>query len=164
MGQPRSGIAMSSKHPPGWPPIISGARPRWILWRDIAITLFMWGIFLLIVEAEFAIIWRRSPSLAGTSAYSGLGFGSFREVLRPSVIFIILLVLALGITTLFSRRRRANALLQPQPSPATDEDLAHGLGLSPQQLEALRDQKIIVLDVDALGRTTVVVSGSATPG
>ena len=152
---------MSGNRSSDWPPIISRARPRWILWRDIIITLSMWGIFLLIVEAEFTIIWHKFPTLAGTSAYNSLGFGSIREELRPAVALIILLVSVLGVSTLFSSRRRANSLLQPQPSQVADDDLARDLGLSSGQLEDLRIQQIIILDTDAQGSATIILGGSA---
>ncbi len=136
--------------PLNWPPIISGARrPTWMLWRDIAITLFMWGVFLVLVEIEFAIV---GGELAGISIETGgVGFEEIRGELRPAVWFIALLVAVLGFSTLLSRRRRARALLQPQPSPAEDEVLARDLGISEQSLETLRRQKIIALDLNACG-------------
>ncbi len=142
-----------SSEPPNWPPIISGAqRPAWVLWRDVAITLFMWGVFLVILEIEFAIVWGNLPSLAPASAYSGLGFHAVRAELRPAVWIIVLLVAILGISTLLSRRRRVRALQLPQPGPAPDDELAHDLGMTPQQLEALRRHKVITLDVDERGK------------
>lgn len=164
MDQSRSGIALNDQCKPDWPPIISGARrPRWIVWRDVGITLCMWGIFLLILEIEFAIVWSRLPSLDGRFVYSNLGFSAIRTELRPAMVLIIILILVLGISTLFSRRRRANALLLPQPSPVADEDLARDLNISSEQMETFRKQKVIVLDVDAQGRATVVLD-SARPG
>jgi len=145
-----------SSEPPNWPPIISGAqRPAWIRWRDIAITLFMWGVFLLIVEIEFAIIWGDLPSLAGTSVYSGLGIHGVRAELRPAVWIIVLLVAILGVSTLLSRRRRARALQLAQPCPAPDDELAGDLGMTSQQLEELRRHKVITLDVNEGGKASV---------
>ena len=124
----------------------------------------MWGIFLLIVEVEFSIIWHKFPTPVGTAGHSSLSYGSIRQELRPAVALIILLVSVLGVSTLFSRRRRANSLLQPQPSQVADGDLASDLGLSSGQLEALRMQQIIILDTDVRGSATIILTGSADTG
>jgi len=117
----------------------------------VAITLFMWGVFLLIVEIELAEIWQDPQSLPGKSVDLDLGFQAIRAELRPAVWLILLLVTVLAMSTLMSRRRRARALLQPQPSPASDDVLSRDLGISEQDLDALRRQKTITLDVDERG-------------
>jgi poly-beta-1,6-N-acetyl-D-glucosamine biosynthesis protein PgaD len=140
-----------------WPPIISGTRrPRWILWRDVAITLFMWGVFLVITEIEFALIWQKPPFLSGRPAGSAdFGFQMVRQEIRPALGFILVLVAVLGVATLVSRRRRASALLQPQPSPAPDDQLARDLGMSQVQLQAIRQRKIVILNVNERGNVSV---------
>jgi hypothetical protein len=116
----------------------------------------MWGVLLVIMEIELALIWQRPPFLSGRpTGAADFAFQTVRQEIRPALGFILILVAVLGVSTLASRRRRARALLQPQPSPAPDAELACDLGMSEGQLEAIRQRKIIILSVDEQGNVSV---------
>jgi poly-beta-1,6-N-acetyl-D-glucosamine biosynthesis protein PgaD len=136
-----------------WPPIISGAeRSHWIVLRDIAITALVWGVFFLLLEGEMQFA-RRALSLLGLRSAENID-SSVENALPhmwPTIAVIVVLVTILGGATIFSRAQRNRALRQPQPAPVPDEDLARDLGLTERALHDIRQQNIVVLDVNEQG-------------
>src|SRR6185436_13935140 len=40
-----------------WPPlIVASEKPKWLWWRDLAITLVMWLLFAILLEDEFELL------------------------------------------------------------------------------------------------------------
>jgi poly-beta-1,6-N-acetyl-D-glucosamine biosynthesis protein PgaD len=148
---------MSDKPRDGWPPIISNAnRPAWVIWRGYAITAFMWGLFVFLLWREIDIAKQALLMLAGHPVeVIDTGFHEFLEDMRPTRWITLLLVASLAVATLISRLRRIAGLRQPQPAPAHDRELARDLGLDEEELNALRQQKIIALYVDEQGHVSV---------
>jgi poly-beta-1,6-N-acetyl-D-glucosamine biosynthesis protein PgaD len=148
---------MSDRQQEDWPPIISGAeRPAWVLWRGFAITTFMWGLFLFIVEREMEIVWQALWTGTRQSAeHHNTVLDEFLVQLRPALWIILLMIAILGFATLRSRRRRNAALLRLPPPPVPDLELARDLGIDEQELHDIRRQKIVALDVDDEGRVSV---------
>src|SRR5262249_46377186 len=55
LDQPGPGPAMSDAAKP-WPPLIVAKHtPRWVRWRDFALTLMMWILFAIMLETEFEL-------------------------------------------------------------------------------------------------------------
>jgi len=148
---------MSEMRQHGWPPIISDAkRPVWIVWRDIAITAFAWTVFFFLVAREIDLAWQARPLLSGGSVnHIDTGLEEFLLQVQPTLQIILVLVTILGVATLASRRRRNAALRQPQPTPVPDRELASDLGLGERELNDMRRQKIIAIDVDAQGKVAL---------
>ena len=47
---------MSSHSHETWPPlIVASTKPRWVWWRDFALTLAMWLVFAVMLETEFEL-------------------------------------------------------------------------------------------------------------
>jgi tetratricopeptide (TPR) repeat protein len=55
LDQPGPGPAISDAAKP-WPPlIVADHTPRWVRWRDFALTLMMWILFAIMLETEFEL-------------------------------------------------------------------------------------------------------------
>jgi poly-beta-1,6-N-acetyl-D-glucosamine biosynthesis protein PgaD len=146
---------MSDRSQEDWPPIISGAeRPAWVVWRGIAITAFMWGLFFFIVAREVDVVWQ-ALRIGIPADHPRTALEEFLVQLRPAVWIILIMIAILGFATLRSRRRRNAALLSPPPAPVPDLELARDLGIDEQELNEIRRQKIVALDVDDQGRVSV---------
>lgn len=154
---------MSDMKRNGWPPIIANAnRPAWVIWRGYAITVFMWCLFFFILGKEIELARQSLLMLAGLPVEPfDSDFKRFLVEMRPTRRITVLLVAVLAVATLASRLRRIAALRRPQPAPAHDRELARDLGLDEAQLNDLRQQKIVVLDVDEKGRVTVQRNGKS---
>lgn len=123
-----------------------------MLWRDAAITAVMWGAFVLLLQRELGTGWHEIVGwLDRPGEQINEDIQEFVTGRRPAAWSIIVLVTALGVATLVSIRRRHRSLRQKQPQPVPDELLAAAIGLDEQQLEKLRLEKIVTLDVDAEG-------------
>ena len=43
-----------------WPPLVVSAHvPRLVKWRDLLITLIMWGFFIVLLDTEFELLFSR---------------------------------------------------------------------------------------------------------
>ena len=63
-----------------WPPlIIATDKPRWVTWRDFALTLMMWIGFALMLETEFELFFGRY--------LEQLGLGDFQTEAHWDVFF-----------------------------------------------------------------------------
>ena len=140
-----------------WPPIITGAKQTvWIRWRGVAVTTFMWGLFLFLLEKEIRLAWRTIHLRAGPTATPvELYLEPFLAGMLPTLGIILALVIFLGLAALASRRRGYAALGQDPPTPLHDTEIAADLGLTEMELNDLRRLKIVALDVDVQGRVTV---------
>jgi hypothetical protein len=145
---------MSDPERGNWPPIIWSAElPAWVVWRDVTLTVLLWGTFLYGVVINLDVAWQALQWLAGRPV----------EILDPLLVpflgrmgrritIVFVLVSVLAVATLVNRRRHERALLHPQPDPAPDRELARDLGLCEQKLRVLRQTKIVTLDVDSDGK------------
>jgi poly-beta-1,6-N-acetyl-D-glucosamine biosynthesis protein PgaD len=155
---------MSDKQRDDWPPIIFNAnRPAWVVWRALVITAFMWVLFLLLLWKEIELGRQALLMLAGHPVeVIDAGFTEFLEDMRPTGWITLILLAFLGAATLLHRLRRITALRQPQPAPASDRELVRDLGLSEEELNDLRQQKIVALNVDEQGRVSVQSNGESS--
>jgi poly-beta-1,6-N-acetyl-D-glucosamine biosynthesis protein PgaD len=134
---------------PDWPPLITHVRrPLWILLRDIALTLLMWGMLGLILYTEAELAWNgiqvlmRKPDVV-IDAQMEL----FWRRMQPLLYLMAGLILALALATLVSRNRRERAIRRAPPPPLDEAMVAARAGMTPEQLAAARGPRIAVVHV-----------------
>jgi hypothetical protein len=68
-----------------WPPlIIASEKPRWVMWRDFALTLLMWLIFAIILETEFELFFGRYLERLGWGNFdTNANWAQFFQRLEP---------------------------------------------------------------------------------
>ena len=159
LGQSGPGSPMTGPNRP-WPPLIVARHtPRLVKWRDILLTAMMWGFFALLLDTEFELFmgitwsgWALAPSTPmpiGRCIFDRPDCRScWWQPCSPSVLIIF------GLRTL---RRRSRALLLPQPAPLETADQARRAGLDEAVLIAARDQRIVIVHIDADGRHRIEV-------
>lgn len=142
---------------PDWPPIITNARHgRWVDLRDMALTILMWGLLLLILTTELRFAWDSLMVLLGRSdAQIDAELAQFWRRMQPLLWLMAALVAMLGIATILSRRKREAAIAGQQPQPLPEETLASLAGLSVAVLAEARTHRIAVVHRAADGSLTV---------
>ena len=140
-----------------WPPlIVVSDKPRWVTWRDFALTLMMWIGFALMLETEFELFF-------GTYL-ERLGLGDFQTEahwdvffvrLRPYIGLVGLLVFTLAITTVATLLRVRRALKLRPPPGLTPAEEAPRAGMTPEALVDARAQRLAVVYVEPDGRHRV---------
>jgi poly-beta-1,6-N-acetyl-D-glucosamine biosynthesis protein PgaD len=158
-----------------WPPLIVAERvPRSVKWRDTLLTLIMWGMFAVLLEAEFAPVLRTLKKLGFTDFDVDIDWLLYLERLTP---FLLMAAVLAGLLVLFSLQtiwRGSRSLLLPQPTPLDAAEQARRAGLDEAALLAAREKPVVVVHVNGSGfriepkergSTSVAVSrGSAADG
>jgi hypothetical protein len=127
--------------------------PRLVKWRDILLTLLMWGIFALLLDTEFELFLGDYLERLGFGPFDAMpNWQLYFEVLRPFLLMAAMLVGFLAIFGLRTLRRRSRALLLPQPAPLAAADQARRAGLDAAGLIAARDEQIVIVHIDADNR------------
>jgi hypothetical protein len=132
---------------PEWPPLITAARrSRWIRVRDALLTLLMWGLLGLILYTEGELVWSGIEVLRGKpDAVVDAELELFVRRMRPLLLLMAALVLALALATLVSRDRRRRALKAAPPPPLGDAVLAERAGIGEAALAEARNLQIAVV-------------------
>ena len=140
-----------------WPPlIVAGTKPTWVKVRDVALTLFMWVLFAIMLETEFELFFGRYLERMGLGDFDTAGrWGEFFEALRPFVQVALVLVSLLLIAGLLTLRRVARGRVLPQPAPLAASDEARRVGMGEAELIAARELRAVVVHIDADGRYRV---------
>jgi hypothetical protein len=136
-----------------WPPlIVADHTPRWVKWRDFALTLMMWILFAIMLETEFELF--VGPHLE----HWGLGdfdteanWGAFFGRLMPFIQIAMMLIGVLALASLITLYRRRRSLLLPPPPPLAIGDEARRAGLDEVALAAARELRIAVVHIDEDG-------------
>ncbi len=128
----------------GWPPIIESAEvPQAIRIRDWLLTLLMWGILLLILATELRVALEAIAVLRGRSdAEIDPALAEFLQRLRPLLLLVAGLTVALAVATLASRARRERAVRAPQPRRLDPARLAARAGLALAAMEDARAHRV----------------------
>jgi poly-beta-1,6-N-acetyl-D-glucosamine biosynthesis protein PgaD len=143
---------MSSSNGP-WPPLIVAKHvPRFVKWRDTLLTLMMWGFFATLLDTEFDLFVGRYLRGDASRFDTNATWSVFFDRLMPFLLTAAMLAGLLTIFSLLTLRRRARALLLPQPAPLATADQAQSTGLDEAELIAARDQRIVIVHIDADGR------------
>jgi hypothetical protein len=141
----------------GWPPlIVAGTKPTSVKVRDVALTLFMWVLFAIILETEFELFFGRYLERMGLGDFNTEGrWLDFFDALRPFVQVALVLVSLLLVAGLFTLRRVARGRVLPQPAPIAASDEARRVGMDEADLIAARELRVVVVHIEADGRYRV---------
>ncbi len=130
-----------------WPPLIVAERvPRSIKWRDAVLTLCVWGLFAALFAIELGLF---VVDLGNASPANG---PTHLELLAPfltTAAILAGLLVVFSFATLQSRRR---GLSLPEPAPLQTADQARRAGVDEAALISAREQRIVIVHVDAAGR------------
>ncbi len=140
-----------------WPPlIVAGTKPTWVKVRDVALTLFMWVLFAIMLETEFELFFGRYLERMGLGTFDTAGrWAEFFEALQPFVQVALVLVSLLLLAGLLTLRRVARGRVLPQPAPLSASDEARRVGMDEADLIAARELRVVVVHIDADGRYRV---------
>ncbi|MGZ5904367.1 MAG: PgaD family protein [Reyranella sp.] len=143
--------------PVPWPPlIVAGKKTTFIKVRDVALTLFMWLLFAIMLETEFELFFGHYLQRLGFGEFDTKGrWLEFFEALRPFVQVALLLVSLLLVAGLLTLRRVARGRMMPQPTPLAAGDEARHVGMDEAELLAARELRAVVVHIDADGRYRV---------
>jgi poly-beta-1,6-N-acetyl-D-glucosamine biosynthesis protein PgaD len=157
LGQYGPGPPMSTLNRP-WPPLIVAKHvPRLVKWRDTLLTLMLWGVFAVLLDFEFELVWRRYVQPGLSRFDPNTKWSLFAHRLMPFLLTASILAGFLIIFSVRTLRRRSRALLLPQPAPLEIADEAHRAGLDEAELSAARDQRIVIVHVDSNDRYRIEV-------
>ena len=149
---------MSSSNRP-WPPLIVARHvPRFVKWRDILLTLMMWGFFAVLLDTEFKLFLGDYLEQLGLGPFdTSANWPVYLDRLMPFFLTAAVLAGLLIVFSLHTLRRRSRALLLPQPAPLEAADQAHRAGLDEAELIVARDQRIVIVHIDTNGRHRIEV-------
>jgi len=133
-----------------WPPVIvDAAQPRWTFWRDRILTVAAWLIFLLILERESVLFWRRLTATLAPAANENGAEWEFRLLPFLEVAAVLILLLAIAAERTRRRRSRFRGATPPEPLDIATE--AARRGLTPDSLAAARALKSVAVTIDQTG-------------
>ena len=116
---------MSRQPQKNWPPlIVVSDKPRWVVWRDFALTLGMWLIFAIMLETEFELFFGRYLERLGLGDFdTNANWPRFFQRLEPYLWLIVMLLALLAASTVATIHRLRRFLKQAPPPPlqATEE-------------------------------------------
>ncbi len=144
---------MSSSNGP-WPPLIVAAKhvPRLVKWRDTLLTSMMWIFFTVLLDFEFELLLSHFLQ-PGTSRFdTDDKWSLFFDRLMPFLLTAAILAGLLIIFSVRTLRRRSRALFLPEPAALETADQARHAGLDEAELIMARDQRIVIVHIDADGR------------
>ena len=136
-----------------WPPLIVATdKPRWLWWRDSALTVAMWALFAAMLESEFGLFFGRYlDEHWGFHIHTKPHWHRFFGLLEGYVWLIIMLLGFLAAATVATIHRTRNLLRHAQPpSLPTDEEARHAR-TDAATLEAARKLRKVTVHVDAGG-------------
>jgi len=132
-----------------WPPlIVASDKPRWVWWRDFALTTAMWLLFAVMLETEFELFFGRHLERLGFGDFdTNANWPRFFERLRPYVylIFGLMAFIAAAAVATVARYFRARGLPPPPPLPAASQ--AHRAGMDEAALLAARELANVVVHI-----------------
>lgn len=144
---------MNPRPDAAWPPlIVAHDKPRWLRWRDWAITLAMWAMFAIMLETEFELFLGRFLERLGLGDFdSNAQWGRFFERLTPYVWLIVILSAWLGVATVATVRRVALSRKRAPPEPLQPAEEAARARMEVPALLAARELQSAVVYVDPGG-------------
>ena len=127
-------------------------------WRDVLLTLMMWGFFAVLLDTEFELFLGDFLEQLGLGPFdTNTNWPVFFDRLMPFLLTAAILAGLLVIFSLRTLRRRSRALLLPQPAPLETADQARRAGLDEAALIVARDQRIVIVHIDADGRHRIEI-------
>jgi hypothetical protein len=144
---------MNSSNGP-WPPLIVATHvPRFVKWRDILLTLVIWGCFAVLLDKEYELFLDDYLEPLGLDLFDTYAnWPEFFDRLMPFLLTAAILGGLLVIFSLRTLRRRSRGLLLPKPAPLETAHQAHHAGLNEAELIDARSQRIVIVHIDTNGR------------
>ena len=151
--------------PKVWPPlIVASTKPTWVTVRDVALTLLMWVLFIIMLETEFEMVIGRNLARLGLSDFDGdWRLLEFFHALRPFLEVALVLVTLLLVASMFTLRRIARGRLLPQPAPLTVGEQAGRVGMAEAELIAARELRVVVVHIEPDGKHRIEPRQAAPP-
>jgi hypothetical protein len=130
-------------------PIIRSRVPRWMLARDVILTLGAWLIIAYFFHEGLARAYDYfSPPMFQLTRTSPPDWAYRWEKLRGFIAASAVLVLWIAFWA-FDSRTRLRASSSPQPAPLEAGEHASRVGLSAEGLDLWRSAKVQTVDIDA---------------
>ncbi|MBX9702162.1 MAG: PgaD family protein [Acetobacteraceae bacterium] len=149
--------------PHEWPPLITAARqPRWMPWRDRALTALMWVLLALLCHNTVRLVFDEVRVAMGLPRLRPEpDFMLLWGRLEPYLVVIgVLLAWILTWGLLALRRLRHSARLPRPPGLSVTEEAARQ-AIAPEALEGWSVPRIAVVRVDPDGRMQAEPRGAA---
>lgn len=129
-----------------WPPlIVASDKPRWLWWRDSALTLAMWALFFGMLESEFGLFFGRYLDQWGFHIDTKPHWHRFFGLLEPYVWLIIMLLGFLAAATVATIHRTNISLRRAPPPSLSIDDEARRARIDTARLEAAREFRKITV-------------------
>lgn len=140
---------MSRQTQGSWPPlIVAGDKPRWVVWRDFALTLGMWLIFAIMLETEFELFFGHYLERLGLGDFdTNAHWARFFRRLEPYLWLIVTLLALLAASTAATVHRLRRFLKQAPPPPLQTTEEARRGRLDMAALLAARELASVVVHV-----------------
>jgi poly-beta-1,6-N-acetyl-D-glucosamine biosynthesis protein PgaD len=124
-----------------------------VKWRDILLTLMIWGFFAVLLDKEFELFLGDYLEPLGLRLFdTNANWSEFFDRLMPFLLMAAILAGSLIIFSLRTLRRRSRGLLLPKPAPLETAHQAHHAGLNEAELIDARSQRIVIVHIDTNGR------------
>jgi hypothetical protein len=148
-----------------WPPlIVASDKPRWVWWRDLALTFVMWLIFAVMLETEFELFFGRYLEQLGLADFdTSANWQRFFERLKPYVYLITALAALLVVAAVATIRRYFRARPLPLPASLPAADQARRAGMREIDLLAARELGNVVMHMAPDGTHRVESRHAAAP-
>jgi hypothetical protein len=156
---------MSTRRQESWPPlIVVSEKPRWVVWRDFALTLLMWLMFAIILETEFELFFGRYLERLGWGDFdTNANWARFFQRLEPYLWLIVMLVALLAASTVATLHRLRRFLKQAQPPPLQAAEEAPRGRVEVAALLAARELANVVVHVAPDGTHRVEPRAPSSP-
>jgi hypothetical protein len=147
---------MSDRERP-WPPlIVATSTPAAIRWRDLLLTVVMWGLFFVVLESEFELYFGAYLEHWGFGDFdTDADWAEFFHLLLPYLEVSAVLIATLALVNALGVKRRRRSLSIEPPPPLTLAEEARRAGMGEAELAAARELRIAVVHIDADGKLGV---------
>jgi hypothetical protein len=148
---------MSPRSDETWPPlIVVSDKPRWVAWRDFALTLAMWALLAAMLETEFELFFGQYLERLGLGDFNtDAQWAQFFRLLAPYLWLIVMLLAILAASTVATLHRIRLFLKAAPPMPLQAAEEAPRAGMETADLLAARELRDAVVHVDGDGRHRV---------
>lgn len=156
---------MSEPTDKAWPPLIVATdKPRWLFWRDFALTVAMWVVFAIMLETEFELFFGHYLERLGLGDFdTNAHWARFFEALAPYLWLIVILLTCLAIATVLTIHRARVMLRLGQPPPLEPATEAARGGMTTPALLAARELANVVVHVTPDGTHRVEPRDTSSP-
>jgi poly-beta-1,6-N-acetyl-D-glucosamine biosynthesis protein PgaD len=144
---------------PDWPPLLGVEhQPRWLLVRDVLLTLLAWGVLLWMLAKPLALAWDflLVKPYFELSRHAPIDWRGKWAVLQPFALVSALLVLWMLAWAFLRTRPLAAQVPQPAPAPLDAAEHAAHFGLDGPAVVQWREQKVGLAQFDQDNRLQAV--------